>query len=209
MLPIVWFYIAAVLFLLVLLLYTELRNRARAHVKGCSSLLFISPARLNSLIIIEPDLKMLELGLHYGKVGIPDAQRIPVDQLESLVSHTSRSTILVFYDSIREPVNWKNKWNSSFVNTRCATPSCSREVSKRGRATSVPAPRMTLVPQPTGLSWLNLISLRNDSDMIAMGEVNICGCSRFTASQMLRHSIVFRCAICFQLNSRFRGDWRA
>lgn len=107
MLPIVWFYIAAVLFLLVLLLYTELRNRARAHVKGCSSLLFISPERLNSLIIIEPDLKMLELGLHYGMAGISDAQRIPVDQLESLVSHTSRSTILVFYDSIKEPANWK------------------------------------------------------------------------------------------------------
>ncbi len=107
MLPIVWFYIAAVLFLLVLLLYTELRNRARGHVKGCSSLLLISPERLNSLIIIEPDLQVLELGLHYGKAGISDAQRMPVDQLESFVSHISRSTILVFYDSIKEPVNWK------------------------------------------------------------------------------------------------------
>jgi hypothetical protein len=107
MLPIVWFYIAAVSFLLVLLLYTELRKQARGHVKGCSSLLYISPARLHSQIIIEPDLELLELGFQHGNVGIPDAHRVPVDQLERFISHTSRSTILVFYDSIKDPVNWK------------------------------------------------------------------------------------------------------
>ncbi len=76
-------------------------------MKGCSSLLFISPQRLNSLIIIEPDLKMLELSFLYGEAGIPDARRMPVEQLESFVSHTSPSTILVFYDSSKDPVNWK------------------------------------------------------------------------------------------------------
>lgn len=107
MLPIVWFYIAVVSFLCILLLYTESRNRARSHVRGCSSLPYISPERLNSLIIIEPDLQILELGFHPGQAGIPDAHRVPVDQLESFVSHTSRSTILTFYDSSEEPVKWK------------------------------------------------------------------------------------------------------
>jgi hypothetical protein len=50
---------------------------------------------------------MLELSSLCGKAGIPDAHRMPVEQLESFVSHTSRSTILVFYDSIKDPVNWK------------------------------------------------------------------------------------------------------
>lgn len=107
MLPIVWFYIAVVSFLWIFLLYIELRNKARSHVRGCSSLPYISPERLNSLITIEPDLIMLELGFHPGNAGIPDALRVPVDQLESFVSHVSRSTILAFYDSGEEPVNWK------------------------------------------------------------------------------------------------------
>jgi hypothetical protein len=107
MLPIVWFYIAAVSFLLILLLYTELRNQARRHVKGCPSLHYISPERLNSLIIIEPDLEILELGFQQTNAGIPDAHRVPVDQLEGFVRDTSRSTIVVFYDSVKEPVNWK------------------------------------------------------------------------------------------------------
>jgi rhodanese-related sulfurtransferase len=47
------------------------------------------------------------VGSRYGEAHIPDAQQIPVDQLESFVSHASRSTILVFYDSITDPVNWK------------------------------------------------------------------------------------------------------
>ena len=107
MLPIVWIYIVVVTLLWVFLLYTELRNQARGHVKRCPSLPYICPERLHSLIIIEPDLKMLELGSRYGEAHIPDALQIPVDQLESFVSHASRSTILVFYDSITDPVNWK------------------------------------------------------------------------------------------------------
>jgi hypothetical protein len=90
----------------ILLLNTELRNRARRHVKGCPSLSYISPERLNSLIIIEPDLEILELGPTCGNAGIPDAHQVPVDQLEGFVSHKSRSTIFVFYDSVKERVNW-------------------------------------------------------------------------------------------------------
>ena len=62
MLPIVWFFLVVVSFLWILLLYTELRKRARRHVRGCPALLYISPERLDSLITIEPDLKILELG---------------------------------------------------------------------------------------------------------------------------------------------------
>ncbi len=107
MLPIVWIYIAVVMFLWIFLLYTELRKQARGHVKGCPSLPYICPERLHSLIIIEPDLKMLELCFQYGEADIPDAQQIPIDQLEIFVGHASRSTILVFYASIKDPVNWK------------------------------------------------------------------------------------------------------
>ncbi len=107
MLPIVWFYIAVVSFLLILLLYTELRNQARRHVKRCPSLPYISPERLNSLIIIEPDLEILELGWQHGNPGIPDAHQMPVDQLEGFVSHASRFTIFVLYDSVKEPANWR------------------------------------------------------------------------------------------------------
>jgi hypothetical protein len=107
MLPIVWFFLVVVSFLWILLLYTELRKRARRHVRGCPCLPYISPERLDSLIIIEPDLKILELGPRQGNPGIPDAQQMPVDQIEGLVSHTSRSTILVFYASVKESVNWR------------------------------------------------------------------------------------------------------
>jgi hypothetical protein len=107
MLPIVWFYIVAVTFLLGLLVYTELRKQVRGHVKGCSNLLYISPQRLNSLIIIEPDLKILELGSRLGRAGIPDANQIPAGQLEGYLSHVSRSAVLVFYASVKDPVDWK------------------------------------------------------------------------------------------------------
>jgi hemoglobin len=55
-LPLAWFYISLVVFLYALLLYSELRARAKRHVKGCPSLPYISSARLDSLISIEPDL---------------------------------------------------------------------------------------------------------------------------------------------------------
>jgi len=102
MLPIVWFYIAAVSFMLILLLYTELRNQARRHVKGCSSLHYISPERLNSLIIIEPDLEILELGFQQSNAGIPDAHRVPVDQLEGFVRDTHAAQQQLQHQIVRQ-----------------------------------------------------------------------------------------------------------
>ena len=88
MLPLAWFYISLVLFLYALLLYLELRARAKRHVKRCPSLPYISPTRLDSLITIEPDLFIVELSSRADsdeKPRIPDALRMPVSQLESFL----------------------------------------------------------------------------------------------------------------------------
>ena len=61
MLLIVWFYISLVVFLYVFLFYVGLGARARRHVKGSRSLPYITPASVDSLIAIEPDLYMIEL----------------------------------------------------------------------------------------------------------------------------------------------------
>ena len=61
MLPLAWFYLALVVFLYSLLLFVELRNRAKRHVKGCPSLPYISPEGLDSFLVIEPDVIVVEL----------------------------------------------------------------------------------------------------------------------------------------------------
>ncbi len=107
MLPLAWFYISLVAFLYALLLYSELRSRAKRHVKGCPSLPYISPARLDSLIAIEPDLLIVDLTSRPASREIlPDALRMPVTQLESFLQKASRRSIFVFYDSTTDPVNW-------------------------------------------------------------------------------------------------------
>jgi hypothetical protein len=109
MLPLAWFCISLVVFLYSFLLYSELRARAKRHVKGCPSLPYISPARLDSLITIEPDLFIVELSSRTDsdeKPGIPDALRVPVSQLERFLEKVSRRSVFVFYDSATEPVTW-------------------------------------------------------------------------------------------------------
>ena len=109
MLPLAWFYISLVVFLYALLFYLELRSRAKRHVKGCPSLPYISPARLDSLIAIEPDLCIVDLSSRADSreiMQIPDALRIPVSQLESFLQKASRRSLFVFYDSVTEPVKW-------------------------------------------------------------------------------------------------------
>jgi hypothetical protein len=108
-LPLAWFYISLVVFLYSLLFYSELRSRAKRHVKGCPSLSYISPARLDSLIAIEPDLFIVELSSRAAScelLQIPDALRMPVSQLESFLQKASRRSVFVFYDSATEPVKW-------------------------------------------------------------------------------------------------------
>jgi rhodanese-related sulfurtransferase len=108
-LPLAWFYISLVVFLYAVLLYSELRARAKGHVKGCPSLPYVSSGRLDSLIAIEPDLFIVELSSQADldeKPKIPDALKMPVSQLESFLQRASRRSIFVFCDSATEPVTW-------------------------------------------------------------------------------------------------------
>lgn len=163
MLLIVWFYISLVAFLYLFLFYVELRARVRRHVKGSRSLPFITPASVDSLISIEPDLFMIELTSRADSVEepmIPDAPRVPVSQLESDLRDVSQRSIFVFYDSATEPVKWSRvesivnnlkirnalilkggleMWPSKHSSDRLAAASCSTERS--GQA----APILTLL----------------------------------------------------------------
>jgi rhodanese-related sulfurtransferase len=108
-LPLAWFYLSLVVFLYALLFYLELRARAKRHVKGCPSLPYISPALLDSLIAIEPDLLIVDLSSRAASreiAKIPDALRMPVSQLESFLQKASHRSIFVFCDSVTEPVKW-------------------------------------------------------------------------------------------------------
>jgi hypothetical protein len=108
-LPLAWFYLFLVVFLYGLLFYLEFRRRAKRHVKGCPSLPYISPGRLDSLIAIEPDLFIVDLTSHDVSpelLQIPDALRVPVTQLENFLRKASCRSIFVFYDSAADPVKW-------------------------------------------------------------------------------------------------------
>jgi hypothetical protein len=108
-LPAVWFYLALVTFGWALLLSLELRGRAKQHVKGCPSLPYISPARLDSRILIESDVILVELGSGSAsskRPHLPDAVRLPIGQLESFLHEASHRGVFVFYDSAADPVDW-------------------------------------------------------------------------------------------------------
>lgn len=109
MLPSVWFYIALVALSWGLLLYLKLRSRSKRHVKGCTSLPYISPERLDSLIVIESDLIIVELSSRADCSDIPqipDSHRVPIDQLESFLREASHRSVFVFYDTPSEPAMW-------------------------------------------------------------------------------------------------------
>jgi rhodanese-related sulfurtransferase len=108
-LPLAWFYISLVVFMYAVLPYSELRARAKGHVKRCPSLPYTSSRRLDSLIAIEPDLFIVELSSHTDsgeKPKIPDAIRMSVSQLETFLQKASRRSVFVFCDSAAEPVTW-------------------------------------------------------------------------------------------------------
>lgn len=107
--PLAWFYISVVTFLYALLFYSEMRARAKRHVKGCPSLPYISPVRLGSLITIEPNLFIIELSsrVDSGEIPqLPDALRMPLSQLEKFLQTASCRSVFVFYDTTAEPVTW-------------------------------------------------------------------------------------------------------
>jgi hypothetical protein len=109
MLPLAWFCIVAVVFLYSFWFFVELRARARSHVKGCPTLPYICSKRLDSLIVIEPDLSIVEVASSTDggkKPGLPDARRIPIAQLDGFLDEVSPRSVFVFYDSAAEPADW-------------------------------------------------------------------------------------------------------
>ena len=125
MLPLAWFYIALVVFLYSLLLFLELRRRAKRHVKGCPSLPYISSERLDSLIAIEPDLVIIELSSRAASTNmpkIPDSIRVPVSQLQGFLRNASRRSVFILYDTATEPVQWSRV---EAIANDCAIPNVS------------------------------------------------------------------------------------
>jgi hypothetical protein len=109
MLPLAWFFVGLVICLYGLLLYSEMRARAKRHVRGCPSLPYISQARLDSFIVIEPDLIIVHLTDHPGSTGtpqLPDACQVPVSELYSFLARSPQRSVFVFYSSTSEPVQW-------------------------------------------------------------------------------------------------------
>jgi hypothetical protein len=109
MLSLSWFCLALVAFLYGLLFVVELRARSKRHVKGCPTLPYISSNRLDSLIVIEPDLLIVEVASnsHADRTpGIPDARRIPIAQLDGFLNDVCARSVFVFYDSAPEPAEW-------------------------------------------------------------------------------------------------------
>jgi hypothetical protein len=121
-LPLAWFYLALVVFLYSLLLFSELRSRARRYVKGCPSLPYISPERLDSLSAIEPDVIVIELSSQAASSEmpqIPDGRKMSITQLKGFLCNASRRSIFIFYDTPREPMQWSRV--EAIVN-ECAIP---------------------------------------------------------------------------------------
>jgi hypothetical protein len=123
MLPIAWFYVILVLCLYALLFYTEMRSRAKRHVKGCPSLPYISRASLDSLIIIEPDLIIVALTDQPGlQPEIPDARMVTTSTLAAFLAQSPQRSLFVIYADRGTPVAWRDV--ESIVN-RLAIPSVS------------------------------------------------------------------------------------
>jgi hypothetical protein len=94
-------------------------------VKGCPSLPYISPRRLDSLLAIEPDLIVVELSSRAASSEmphIPDALRMTVSQLPGFLRSAPHRSVFVFYDSTAEPVQWSRV---EAIANDCAIPNVS------------------------------------------------------------------------------------
>jgi rhodanese-related sulfurtransferase len=110
MLPSVWIAIGFFSFLYALLFFTQWRARTRSHVRRCPSLPYLSQASLDSLIIIEPDLVIVELMHPQASVTgrhIPDAHLVPVSILEAFLTGQDPRSVFVFYGAGNGMENWQ------------------------------------------------------------------------------------------------------
>jgi hypothetical protein len=109
MLPIAWFCLGLVVCLYVVLLFSEVRARAKSHVKRCPSLPYLSQGYFDSLTVIEPDLVIVELtgAAVSAAIGqIPDAHPVPVSKLEEFLTGKSRRSVFVFYSVGDVVMDW-------------------------------------------------------------------------------------------------------
>jgi hypothetical protein len=133
-LPLAWFYLALVVFLYSLLLFVELRNRAKRHVKGCPSLPYISPEGLDSLLVIEPDVIVVELSSRTASSEIPkipDALRMPVSQLQGFLRKRLVARFSFSMIPPRSPCSGL-AWNALSMTMQFLTSPFSKEVSNCG-----------------------------------------------------------------------------
>jgi hypothetical protein len=112
MMPIVWFYVALVLVLWALLAYVEVKRRGRRKVRGCLELEIISADKLWSMMVIDPQLVVIEL--QPGAAANPEsnsplvqgAVQVPVSQLMTYLQSVSPRQSFAFYSPEPGAVSW-------------------------------------------------------------------------------------------------------
>lgn len=121
MMPIAWFYVVLVCVLWCLLLYVEVRRRERRKVRGCFRLVPISADKLWSMIVMYPQLEIIELeplkpsldsagptdSTNHQSTLIEGAVRVPVSGLTSFLRMPKRLHSFVFYAAHPGEVDWE------------------------------------------------------------------------------------------------------
>jgi hypothetical protein len=108
LLAIAWFCITLVIFVCGLLLCLEFRARSRRHVKGCRSLPYITPAALDLLMLMEPDLIVVELTEDARTApGIPEAHAVSVSRLANFLARSPQRCVFVLCERRGAPVEWR------------------------------------------------------------------------------------------------------
>jgi hypothetical protein len=108
MVPIAWICLVLVICLYAVFVYSELRTRAKSHVKGCPSLPYLSQRSFDSLTIIEPDLLIVELthDASLPKRHIPDAHPVTLARLEEFLAGVPQKSVFVFYSAEDGAIDW-------------------------------------------------------------------------------------------------------
>jgi hypothetical protein len=110
MMPIVWFYVALVLVLWLLLAYVEMQRRERRKVRGCLELDVISADKLWSLMVMEPLLVVVELRpdteAATDPVLIRGAIPVPISGLEDYLKTVAPSQGFAFYSRLANAIPW-------------------------------------------------------------------------------------------------------
>jgi hypothetical protein len=111
MMPIVWFYVALVLVLWLLLAYVEMQRREHRKVRGCLELDVISADKLWSLMVMEPLLVVVELrpdtDVATDLVLIRGAIPVPISVLEDYLKTAAPGQRFAFYSRLTNAIPWE------------------------------------------------------------------------------------------------------